>query len=139
LRETVPQLAFAIESKHPLKKIIHFIHPFLFLVIITSGLGIRSDLRFNRILKLSNNLKNGGVIIEKLNYFKDMNIYLTFVLFMYGVCLSILCIDGLTIAKTINSNKFAADLLIANCNTAAILMWLVGVSVFRRNKKIICN
>ncbi|KAG2202988.1 hypothetical protein INT47_013204 [Mucor saturninus] len=112
LRETVPQLAFAVE------------------MIITSALGIRSDLRFKRILKLSGNLKNSGVVIEKLTYFKDMNIYLTFVLFMYGVCLSILCIDGLTVAKTINSNKFAADLLIANCNTAAILMWLVGFSIF---------
>lgn len=97
-------------------------------MIITSGLGIRSNWRFKRILKLSGNLKNSGVVIEKLTYFKDMNIYLTFVLFMYGVCLSILCIDGLTDAKIINSNKFASDLLIANCNTAAILMWLVGVS-----------
>lgn len=100
-------------------------------MLITAVLGIRSNFRFSRLLKLSTNLKNGSIVIEKLNYFKDMNIYLTIVLFSYGVSLSILCIDGLTEAKTINQNKFASDFLIANCNAAAILMWVVSVSKTR--------
>lgn len=58
-----------------------------------------------------------------------MNIYLTTILFFYAISLGTLCVDGLTEAKTINSNKFASDLLIANCNTASVLMWIVGVSV----------
>lgn len=99
-------------------------------VLITSLLGIRSDRRFRRILNISRNLKHGGAaIVEKLAYFKDMNIYLTTILFFYAISLGILCVDGLTEAKTINSNKFASDLLIANCNTASVLMWIVGVSL----------
>lgn len=98
-------------------------------VLLTSLLGIRSDRRFRRILNISRNLKHGGAaIVEKLAYFKDMNIYLTIVLFFYALSLGALCVDGLTASKTINSNKFASDLLIANCNTGSVLMWLIGVS-----------
>lgn len=106
---------------------------YIFIVLITSALGIRSNLRFNRLLKLSKNLKNGSIVIEKLSYFKDMNIYLTVVLFSYGISLSTLCIDGLTEAKVINQSKFAADFLISNCNAAAILMWVVSVSKKKKN------
>ncbi|KAL9540408.1 hypothetical protein MBANPS3_009694 [Mucor bainieri] len=113
LRETAPQLAYSIE------------------ILITSLLGIRSDRRFRRILNISRNLKHGGAaIVEKLAYFKDMNVYLTTVLFFYAISLGTLCVDGLTASKTINSNKFASDLLIANCNMAAVLMWIIGISIF---------
>ncbi|KAI9485863.1 MAG: hypothetical protein EXX96DRAFT_495323 [Benjaminiella poitrasii] len=113
MRETAPQLAYSIE------------------VLITSALGIRSHRRFKRILNISSNLKHGAAqIVEKLAYFKDMNIYMTIVLFFYGSGLLIICVDGLTDAKLINSNKFAADLLIANCNIASVLMWIVGISIF---------
>lgn len=74
-------------------------------------------------------MKHGKQIIDKLAYFKDMNLFLTAILFFYGLSLLILCADGLTTAKVINSNKFASDLLIANCNTASVLMWIVGVSI----------
>ncbi|KAI9362172.1 hypothetical protein BD770DRAFT_440861 [Pilaira anomala] len=112
LRETAPQLAYSIE------------------MLITVGLGIRSNFRFKRLLKLSQNLKNNHTVVEKLSYFKDMNIYLTCVLFSYGISLCTLCVDGLTEAKVVNQSKFAADLLISNCNAAAILMWIVSVSIF---------
>jgi hypothetical protein len=80
-------------------------------------------------LNISRNLKHGGTaIVDKLAYFKEMNMYLTCILFFYGVSLGILCVDGLTTAKVINYNKFAADLLIANCNMSSVLMWIVGVS-----------
>ncbi|KAI8079358.1 hypothetical protein BDF21DRAFT_39925 [Thamnidium elegans] len=112
LRETAPQLAYSIE------------------MLFTSVLGLRSNARFKRLLKMSRNLKNGSIVIEKLEYFKDMNIYLTVVLFSYGISLATLCIDGLTVAKVVNQSKFASDFLIANCNAAAILMWLVSISIF---------
>lgn len=93
-------------------------------------MGIRSHRRFNKILKASLNMKHGSAIVDKLAYFKDMNVLLTSVLFFYGSSLCILCIDGLTTAKVINSNKFASDLLIANCNTGSVLIWIVGVKYF---------
>jgi hypothetical protein len=96
--------------------------------MITSFLGIRSHFRFKRILNISRNMKHGGAIVEKLAYFKDMNVLFTIILFFYGLSLGTLCVDGLTTAKIINSNKFASDLLIANCNTSSVLMWIVGVS-----------
>ncbi|KAI7900668.1 uncharacterized protein BX663DRAFT_517191 [Cokeromyces recurvatus] len=112
-REAIPQLAYSIE------------------VLITSALGVRSHRRFKRILNISRNLKHGAAkIVEKLAYFKDMNIYLTIILFFYGISLCILCIDGITSTKTINSNKFASDLLIAFCNVSSVLMWIVGISIF---------
>lgn len=130
LRETAPQLAYSIEGKSTtcLVQTAAVYSPYK-TVLITSLLGIRSNRRFRRILNISRNLKHGGAaIVEKLAYFKDMNIYLTTVLFFYALSLGTLCVDGLTTAKTINSNKFASDLLIANCNTASVLIWIIGVS-----------
>lgn len=112
LRETAPQMAYSIE------------------VLFTVVLGIRSNRRFSRILKIASNMKHGRQIVDKLAYFKDMNVFLTVILFFYGVSLLTLCVDGLTTAKVINSNKFASDLLIANCNMCSVLMWIVGISIF---------
>lgn len=101
---------------------------FSLIVLITSVLGVRSHLRFKRILNISRNMKHGSAIAEKLAYFKDMNIYMTVVLFFYGSSLAILCVDGMTTEMLINSNKFASDLLIANCDTASAMIWIVGVT-----------
>ncbi|KAI8887233.1 hypothetical protein K501DRAFT_212331, partial [Backusella circina FSU 941] len=113
MRETAPQFAYSVE------------------VLITAFLGIRSHFRFKRIINISRNMKHGSSsIVEKLTYFKDMNVFFTIILFLFGSSLGILCVDGFTTAKTINSNKFASDLLIANCNTLSVLMWIVGISIF---------
>jgi hypothetical protein len=81
-------------------------------------------------------MKHGAdSIVEKLVYFKDMNAFFTIILFLFGLSLGILCVDGFTTAKIINSNKFASDLLIANCNTLSVLMWIVGVSLYMNNIK----
>jgi ribosomal protein L2 len=102
----------------------------LVLVLITSILGVRSHRRFMRIINISRNLKTGATaIVERLAYFRDMNAFLTIILFIYGTSLCILCVDGFTTAETINNSKFAADLLIANCNTAVVLMWIVCVCI----------
>lgn len=65
----------------------------------------------------------------KIEYFRDMNVLLVIILTLYGASLIILCADGLTTSMTINTNKFATDLLIANCNMCVICLWLIFVSL----------
>ena len=99
--------------------------------MITAALGIRSNFRFKRIIASSRRNKPGAstnAIINRLSYFKEMNIVLTIILFIYGACFVILCADGLTEEKVINTNKFACDLLIANVNMGIIFLWLLFVS-----------
>ncbi len=69
-----------------------------------------------------------ATIIERLTYFQDMNSLLTIVLFLYGLSMGILCADAVTEAKVIANSKFGTDLLTANCNTCAALMWVIAVS-----------
>ncbi|KAI9484325.1 hypothetical protein BDB00DRAFT_775122 [Zychaea mexicana] len=111
LSEVVPQLAYALQ------------------VLITASLGVRSHFRFRRLLKLCKD-KIGA----RLMYFKDMNVMLTIILFVYGATLVLLCADGLTTNMTINSNKFAIDLLIANTNMCVIFLWLSFISIFHPRK-----
>ncbi|KAG2223706.1 hypothetical protein INT45_007284 [Circinella minor] len=120
LSEIVPQLAYGGE------------------VLITAALGIRSNFRFKRIIASSRRNKPGAstnAIVNRLTYFKEMNVVLTIILFIYGACFIILCADGLTEEKVINTNKFACDLLIANVNMGVIFLWLLFISIFhpRRN------
>ncbi|KAI9488414.1 hypothetical protein BDB00DRAFT_848328 [Zychaea mexicana] len=115
LSEIVPQLAYGGE------------------VLITAALGIRSNFRFKRIIAASRRNKAGATtnaIINRLSYFKEMNIILTVILFIYGACFVILCADGLTESMTINTNKFACDLLIANVNMGIVFLWLLFISIF---------
>ncbi|KAI8137075.1 hypothetical protein BJV82DRAFT_367682 [Fennellomyces sp. T-0311] len=117
--EIVPQLAYGGE------------------VLLTAALGIRSNFRFKRIIAASRRNKSSATtaIVNRLSYFKEMNIILTIVLFIYGACFVILCADGLTEGMAINTNKFACDLLIANVNMCIVLLWLLFISIFhpRRN------
>ncbi|KAI7878554.1 hypothetical protein K492DRAFT_132607 [Lichtheimia hyalospora FSU 10163] len=106
--EAVPQLAYGLE------------------VLITAVLGVRSHFRFTRILNATRERK----IIHRLEYFRDMNVILTIILFIYGTCLVILCVDGLTAEKPINSHKFGTDLLIVNCNMCIIFLWIAFISIF---------
>ncbi|KAI8369194.1 hypothetical protein EDC96DRAFT_504199 [Choanephora cucurbitarum] len=113
LREAFPQFIYSIE------------------VLITGCLGIRSHYRFQRLLKLTRNSKKSPRnVIQKLSYFKDMNILFTIVLFLYGTGLIIVCADGLTEQLVINSSKLASDLMIGNINTCSIFLWLVAISIF---------
>ncbi|KAI8973347.1 hypothetical protein BDF20DRAFT_977668 [Mycotypha africana] len=71
-----------------------------------------------------------GSIIKRLSYFKDMNLMVIVVITCYASSFIILCVDGLTEAKIINSNKFATDALIANANICSIFLWLCLISIF---------
>lgn len=109
-------------------------------VLITAGLGVRSHFRFARLLQATRlaaearakSMKLSGdtsvTVIARLEYFRDMNVMLVIVLMLYGASLVILCADGLTPAMTINTNKFATDLLIANCNMCIVCLWFIFVS-----------
>lgn len=96
-----------------------------YIVLITAVLGVRSHFRFTRILNATRERK----IVHRLEYFRDMNVMLTIILFIYGACLVILCVDGLTEEKPINSHKFGTDLLIVNCNICIIFLWIAFVCV----------
>lgn len=72
-------------------------------------------------------LENGSSVIARLEYFQEMNLLISILLCFYALTLGIMCVDGLT-STLIARSKFATDFLIANCNTCALLMWMVGVS-----------
>ncbi|KAL1928051.1 hypothetical protein VTP01DRAFT_2967 [Rhizomucor pusillus] len=122
--EVIPQLAYGIE------------------VLITAALGVRSHFRFSRLLRITKQSlrsqrtkstdehKSDPGVTTKIEYFRDMNVLLVIILTLYGASLIILCADGLTTSMTINTNKFATDLLIANCNMCVICLWLIFISIF---------
>jgi hypothetical protein len=129
-RELVPQFAYALEGK------VYFIYhvKFLtinFLALITSLLGIRSHFRFKRIIALShrNNSTSNKAIVTRLTYFKDMNVLISIILFSYAASFIILCSDGLTEQRVINSSKFATDIIIANVNMCTVFLNLLLVNV----------
>ncbi|CEP12708.1 hypothetical protein [Parasitella parasitica] len=113
-REGIPQLAYGIEA------------------LITSLLGIRSHFRFKRIIAVSqrNNSASYKAIVARLTYFRDMNVLVSIILFCYATSFIILCSDGLTEHKIINSNKFATDTIIANANICTVFLWLLLISIF---------
>ncbi|KAI8970963.1 hypothetical protein BDB01DRAFT_731219 [Pilobolus umbonatus] len=113
-REAIPQLAFGTEA------------------LFVSLLGIRSHIRFSRIIGISQRNGHAGNkgIVNKLSYFKDMNVVLSLCLGGFAVAMIILCIDGLTVEKVINHNKFAADFLIAFANICTLFLYQAIISVF---------
>ncbi|RIA91913.1 hypothetical protein C1645_692193, partial [Glomus cerebriforme] len=107
--EIMPQLAYSI---------------FMFLIAL---FGIRSHKRFTNLLIITRKSSASQLnIILKLEYFRDMNRYLTWSLFIGSISLLILCIDGLTPEKYLNSHKFPADLLMCHVSFS---LWLVFVTL----------
>ncbi|KAI9483538.1 MAG: hypothetical protein EXX96DRAFT_477830 [Benjaminiella poitrasii] len=69
--------------------------------------------------------------IPQLAYgIEDMNVLISIILFSYASSFIILCSDGLTEEKVINSNKFATDTIIANVNICTVFLWLLLISIF---------
>ncbi|KAI8343828.1 hypothetical protein BD560DRAFT_377416 [Blakeslea trispora] len=110
-REAIPQLAYGIEA------------------MIASLLGIRTHIRFQRIISLTKKNKSNNKAVERLRYYKDMNIGSSICLFSYATSVIILCVDGLT-SMVINKNKFAIDCLMANLNVCVIFLWLCLILIF---------
>jgi hypothetical protein len=99
-------------------------------VLVVAILGFRNHTRFNRLIKAAttNGKRSDVQVADRLTYFRDMNLLLSVALVAFGGSMFILCIDGYTADKIINSNKFAADLLICNTNISSIFLWLIIVS-----------
>ncbi|EIE81278.1 hypothetical protein G6F46_010158 [Rhizopus delemar] len=94
-------------------------------------------MRFKRLVKLTRSVKDGPeYVLEKIIYFKDMNFLQTITLYVFSISLGILCVDGLTETKVINSNKFASDLLISNLDACSIILWIIGISIFQPRRSI---
>lgn len=86
------------------------------------------------MIELFRSLGNNNYVIERLTYFQEMNMLLSVVLCCYALTLSILCIDALTPETVIAKSKIGTDFLMANCNTCAALMWVVGVNKNYKSK-----
>ncbi|KAI8340587.1 hypothetical protein BC941DRAFT_223031 [Chlamydoabsidia padenii] len=119
-REIVPQLAYSSET------------------LITSFLGIRNNIRFNRLIRLvqKNNVSTG--IINKLNYFRECNNMICVVLFFYGASFFILCVDGLT-SQVIAKSKLASDIVISNANVCVVFYYLLFISTFHPRRQFNTN
>ncbi|KAF9094270.1 hypothetical protein BGX27_001483 [Mortierella sp. AM989] len=119
-REAAPQMAFSV-------------------VLISIGLlGIRTHFRFKSLLKVALMTVSEGSqsVIEKLEYFKDMNIVLVVAFLMTGTSLGIASIDGLTSSTVIARNKFASDLLVMNMNFFEFIIWVTLVLIFYPRRSI---
>ncbi|KAI8082967.1 uncharacterized protein BX664DRAFT_339512 [Halteromyces radiatus] len=114
LEEVVPQTAYSCE------------------ILCVALLGFRNHGRFNRLIKVAtgNGKRSDVHVSDKLAYFRDMNLLLSVALVAFGGGIFILCIDGFTANKVINSHKFAADLLICNANISSIFIWLIIIGIF---------
>ncbi|KAF9129737.1 hypothetical protein BGX30_013836, partial [Mortierella sp. GBA39] len=105
-REAVPQFIFCI------------------LLFTTGALGVRVHFRLVALIKNASITMNESTlsVLEKLEYFKDMNVILTFSLFACSFALGIVTVDGMTPHPTIAGNKFASDLLITNLNFFQVII-----------------
>ncbi|CAG8537505.1 4413_t:CDS:2 [Funneliformis caledonium] len=111
--EIIPQLVYAI---------------FMFLIAM---LGIRSHSRFTNLLHVTKNAKTPHVnIVLKLEYFRDMNRYLTWGLLIGSAAFMILCIDGLTSSKYLISHKFASDLILCHVNFSLWIVYITLILIF---------
>ncbi|KAG9068526.1 hypothetical protein KI688_010799 [Linnemannia hyalina] len=120
-REVVPHLIFCI------------------LLFTTGVLGLRIHFRLVALVKNASITMNESTlsVLEKLEYFKDMNVILTFSLFACSFSLGIVAVDGITPHPTIAGNKFASDLLITNLNFFQVIIWVTLTLIFYPRKSVI--
>ncbi|KAF9573342.1 hypothetical protein EC968_008610 [Mortierella alpina] len=114
LREAAPQMAFSV------------------VLLIIGILGVRTHFRFQSLLKvamLTISESTQGVV-EKLEYFKDMNKILTGAMFGTGISLGIASVDGLMPHPVIARHKFASDFLVTNLNFFEFIIWVTLVMIF---------
>ncbi|KAF9170283.1 hypothetical protein BGX20_009171 [Mortierella sp. AD010] len=117
-REAVPQLVFSI------------------MTFITGVLGIRTHFRLSVLIKAARGVTNESTasVLRKLEYFKDMNLVLTFGFFGCSIPLGIASVDGLTTNPIIATNKFASDFLITNLNFFELIVWVTLILIFYPRK-----
>ncbi|KAF9139428.1 hypothetical protein BG015_002031, partial [Linnemannia schmuckeri] len=120
-REVVPHLIFCI------------------LLFTTGALGLRVHFRLVALIKNASITMNESTlsVLEKLEYFKDMNVILTFSVFACSFSLGIVAVDGITPHPTIAGNKFASDLLITNLNFFQVIIWVTLTLIFYPRKSVV--
>ncbi|CAG8481427.1 6829_t:CDS:2 [Paraglomus occultum] len=109
--DVFPQLAYGV---------------FLFIIAL---LGIRSNQRFTMLLRKTGQSIRPSVV-AKLEYFRDMNLYLTMGLIIGSVSVLILCVDALTPNQWLNRRKFTADLLMVHVSVAMWIVFLTLILIF---------
>ncbi|KAI1314871.1 hypothetical protein EDD11_001594 [Mortierella claussenii] len=117
-REVVPQMIFST------------------LTFITGVLGIRTHFRLVALIKNACEISNETTmnVLQKLEYFKDMNVILTFSFFGCSIPLGITSADGLLAHPIIATNKFASDFLITNLNFFEFIIWVTLTLIFYPRK-----
>ncbi|KAF9296851.1 hypothetical protein BGZ88_011708 [Linnemannia elongata] len=120
-REVIPHLLFCI------------------LLFTTGALGVRVHFRLVALIKNASITMNESTlsVLEKLEYFKDMNVILTFSLFACSISLGIVAVDGITPHPIIAGNKFASDLLITNLNFFQVIIWTTLTLIFYPRKSAV--
>ncbi|KAI8340590.1 hypothetical protein BC941DRAFT_348402 [Chlamydoabsidia padenii] len=114
--EVIPQIAYSAQ------------------IFIIAGLGLRNYFRFGGIIHNGVKSNANSLVINKLKYFKDINSLMTVCLFSYSISFLIMCVDGMTEAKTIASNKFATDCLFANINICNLFLYILFIATFHPRK-----
>ncbi|KAG0327352.1 hypothetical protein BGZ99_007822 [Dissophora globulifera] len=122
-REAAPQMGFSC------------------VLMLIAVLGVRTHFRFKRLLRVAllTVSEHSVGVIQKLEYFKDMNFILTLSMFMAGISLGIASADGLTKNPIIARNKFASDVLICNLNFFDVLISITLVLIFYPRRSIVGN
>ncbi|KAG0285806.1 hypothetical protein BGZ96_010007 [Linnemannia gamsii] len=97
---------------------------FCILLFTTGALGLRVHFRLVALIKNASITMNESTlsVLEKLEYFKDMNVILTFSVFACSFSLGIVAVDGVSPHPKIAGNKFASDLLITNLNFFQVII-----------------
>ncbi|KAF8975858.1 hypothetical protein BGZ46_008782 [Entomortierella lignicola] len=118
-REAAPQLVFSI------------------MTFITGVLGIRTHFRLAVLIRTASEIRTETTVnvVQKLQYFKDMNLILALGFFGCSIPLGIMSADGLLPNPIIATNKFASDFLIANLNFFEFIVWVTLILIFYPRKQ----
>ncbi|KAF9397916.1 hypothetical protein BGZ76_008262, partial [Entomortierella beljakovae] len=94
------------------------------ILAITCVLGVRTHFRLAALIKKAREIQNESTasVVQKLEYFKDMNLILTVSFFGCSLPLGITSVDGLMPNPVIAHNKFASDLLISQLNFFEVIV-----------------
>ncbi|KAI9029831.1 hypothetical protein CLU79DRAFT_409235 [Phycomyces nitens] len=117
-RESIPNLIYGIE------------------ILALTFVGLNSHFRFENLLKNSQSLNNLGPIEYVVRHFQQLNILLTFTLFIASAAHITLYYDGL-MGQSLISHKFISDFLICNISTSNSLIWFIVILIIHPNISII--
>ncbi|CAG8614991.1 6833_t:CDS:2 [Paraglomus brasilianum] len=101
--------------------------------------GIRADFRFNELVDEARGILGDQFIINKINYYRNLNRQFILAMIFSIIPAFIQSIDRLTSQHTIENNQFIADLLSTISNFALILDAITIVYIFYPRKEFSGN